>query len=105
MSAAGKKALAKLSPTGDPKVVGTRSWTKLEATFASDPGNIMLLVTAPKGSSLLVAAPEAQEVTSASAALSPVALHDPPAWVERAFGSLPDVPRPKPQLPPRPTPE
>lgn len=104
VSAAGKKAIAKLTPTGEPKVVGTRSWTKLEGTFTTDPGNVMLLVTAPKGSSLLVAAPEAREVTAASASLSPVALGSPPAWVERAFASLPDVPRPKPQLPPRPTP-
>lgn len=103
-SAAGKKAIAKLTVTGEPKVVGTRSWTKLEATFAADPGNLMLLVTAPKGSSLLAAAPEARRVTSSSAAISPVVVGNAPAWVERVYARLPEVPRPKPQLPPRPSP-
>ena len=104
VSAAGKKAIAKLTASGDAKVVGTRSWTKLEATFAADPGNLMLLVTAPKGSSLLAAAPEARRVTSSSGAVSPAVVGSAPAWVERAYARLPEVPRPKPLLPPRPTP-
>jgi hypothetical protein len=105
VSAAGMKAIAKLTVVGEPKLVGGRSWTKLEATFTADPGNLMLLVTAPKGSALLAAAPEAREVTSSSATRSaPTSLGPAPAWVERAFARLPEVPRPKPSLPPRPAP-